>query len=90
LAIEFGVKVVDVGILQFSDVPLEYLGFGKIVPDKGSPGRNQFTGGENRNFGSPLDPDVSHSTSGEKRTRNERNPVIQFSNLQRKPLPFLF
>jgi len=84
------VKVFDVGILQFSDVPLENLGFGKIVPDKGSSGRNQFTGGENRDPSPPLVSDVSHSTSGEKGTRNERNPVIQFSNLQRKLLPFLF
>ena len=83
-------KVVDVGILQFPNVPLENLGPGEIAPYERGSGRNQFTGGENRNLGSPLDPDVSYSTSGEKRTRNERNPVIQFSNLQVKTLPFLF
>jgi len=83
-------KIVHVGILQFPNVPFEDLGVWKIVPDEGSSGRDQFTGGENRNLGSPLDSDVPDSPSGEKGTRNERNPVIQFSNLQRKPLPFLF
>jgi len=81
--------VVDVRVLQFPNVPLEYLGFGKIASDEGGSGRNQFTSCKNRDLGSPLDSDVPHSASGEKRTRNERNLSIRFSNHQAKTLPFI-
>ena len=64
--IKLGTKIVDVGILQFPDVPLKHLGPWEIAPDKGSTGRNQFTSGKNRDLSSPLDPDIPHSTSGEK------------------------
>jgi hypothetical protein len=81
--------VADVRVLQFPNVTLENFGGREIAPYERGSGRNKLAGGENRNLGSPLDSDVPHPASGEKRTRNERNILIEFSDHQGKTLPFM-